>query len=166
MGPSLDVENIDFSPAVIDNMRERNLEKRPSMKWLVMDIMKLDYANSTFDIVLDKGTMDAIMCEKGDVWDPSEDLVLKIDTMLSEVVRVLKPGGKYIYVTFGQPHFRKPFLLKEKYGWTLQQETIGTCGLTMPSFDQISPVPSSDMSCGCVGECFHYFIYVLTKKSE
>lgn len=26
----------------------------------------------TWDVVLDKGTMDALMAEKGSVWDPSE----------------------------------------------------------------------------------------------
>lgn len=39
--------------------------------------------------------------------------------------RVLVPKGKYIYVTFGQPHFRKPLILKDKYDWELRLETIG-----------------------------------------
>jgi ubiquinone/menaquinone biosynthesis C-methylase UbiE len=137
-GAGMDIENIDFSEICIQNMEERNREKRPSMKWLVMDILDLKYEDETFDIVLDKGTMDAIMCEKGDVWNVSEDLAAKIDAMLTGVSRILKPGGKYIYITFGQPHFRKPLMLKDKYGWTFQQETIG--------------------------DCFHYFIYVLTKS--
>jgi ubiquinone/menaquinone biosynthesis C-methylase UbiE len=127
LGPSMDIENIDFSPAVIESMSVRNLEKRPAMKWVVMDIMDLKYEDKSFDIVLDKGTMDAIMCEKGDVWNVSEELAAKVDNMLSEVARVLKPGGKYIYITFGQPHFRKPLMLKDKYGWTFAQETIGAC---------------------------------------
>jgi ubiquinone/menaquinone biosynthesis C-methylase UbiE len=121
----MDIDNIDFSEICIKNMQERNVEKRPSMKWLVMDILDLKYKDQSFDIVLDKGTMDAIMCEKGDVWNVSEELAAKVDAMLSGVTRVLKPGGKYIYITFGQPHFRKPLMLKEKYGWTFQQETIG-----------------------------------------
>ena len=121
-----DIENVDFSEVCIKNMSERNLEKRPSMKWVVMDILDLKYEDASFDIVLDKGTMDALMCEKGDVWNISEELGAKVDLMLTGVSRVLKPGGKYIYITFGQPHFRKPLMLKEKYGWTFQQETIGT----------------------------------------
>ena len=124
-GPEMDFVNMDFSETCIQNMRERNLEKRPSMKWDVMDILDLKYEDASFDIVLDKGTMDAIMCEKGDVWNVSEELASKIDIMLTGVSRILKPGGKYIYITFGQPHFRKPLMLKEKYGWTFQQETLG-----------------------------------------
>lgn len=129
----MQLENIDFSEICIQNMSARNAEKRPEMKWVVMDIMDLKYDTGSFDIVLDKGTMDAIMCEKGDVWSISDELAVKLDTMLSEVSRVLKPGGKYIYITFGQPHFRKPHILKDKYNWTFQQETVGTKPQFQPS---------------------------------
>lgn len=129
-----DIENVDFSEICIQNMTERNLEKRPSMKWVIMDILDLKYEDASFDVVLDKGTMDALMCEKGDVWNISEELASKVDTMLTGVSRVLKPGGKYIYITFGQPHFRKPLMLKEKYGWTFKQETIGAPSTTIIRF--------------------------------
>ena len=43
-------------------------------------------------------------------------------------VRVLKPGGIFIEITFDQPHFRRPMLLGEnnKYGWTMRTITMGT----------------------------------------
>ena len=144
LGATMDIENIDFSPACIDSMAERNKEKRPSMKWVVMDIMDLKYEDASFDIVLDKGTMDAIMCEKGDVWNVSEELAAKIDTMLTEVSRVLKPGGKYICIAFGQPHFRKPLMLKDKYNWTFQQETIGTLKPTSSTILRSSKLHSQE----------------------
>ena len=160
-------ENIDFSEICIENMSSRNAEKRPEMKWVVMDIMDLKYEDASMDIVLDKGTMDAIMCEKGDVWNISDELAVKLDKMLSEVSRVLKPGGKYIYITFGQPHFRKPHMLKDKYNWTFQQETIGTkrnFRLQSPSYDFFCS--KTDAFALLLGETFHYFVYILTKKSE
>lgn len=40
--------------------------------------------------------------------------------------RILKPGGKYIQITFGQPHFRKRVLVKPEYNWELQTRTVGT----------------------------------------
>ncbi len=44
---------------------------------------------------------------------------------MKECDRVLKPGGKYIQITFGQPHFRKKVLLKPDLHWDLQTQTIG-----------------------------------------
>ena len=51
--------------------------------------------------------------------------------------RVLKTGGKYIYITFGQPHFRKPILMKKRYQWSMEMIRLG--------------------------DFFHYYIYILTK---
>lgn len=33
-----------------------------------MDIRKLDFVSGSFDVAIDKGTMDAMMTSKGDVW--------------------------------------------------------------------------------------------------
>lgn len=52
-----------------------------------MDIMDLKYPDAEFDVALDKGTLDAIMCEKGDVWQVSEELATNVDKILSEVSR-------------------------------------------------------------------------------
>lgn len=114
-------------------------------------------ADQSLDIAIDKGTMDALMCgriwslknnmesplinsmflEKGDVWEPSEKIVNDVKMEVDEVVRILKPGGKFIYITFGQPHFRRRHL--ERHGvWDLEIQRIG--------------------------EAFHYFIYIMTKK--
>jgi hypothetical protein len=36
-----------------------------------------------------------------------------------QVARALKPGGTFVYITYRQPHFIKPFLIKEVL-WNLQ----------------------------------------------
>ncbi|PRP78675.1 Endothelin-converting enzyme 2 [Planoprotostelium fungivorum] len=97
--------------------------------------MKL--SDESFDVVIDKGTMDALLTS---AWEVDEHLAVNIDKMLSEVTRVLKKSGVYIYITFGQPHFRKNLLLKDKYNWDLTTERIG--------------------------DGFHYYIYVLRKRNN
>ncbi|KAI9306242.1 S-adenosyl-L-methionine-dependent methyltransferase [Cunninghamella echinulata] len=129
------ITNIDYSETVIKNMQER-CKDMPEMKWLEMDIRDLKFDNESFDVVIDKGTMDALMCDKGDVWDPSEELVREVKAEVDEVQRVLKVGGVFIYITFGQAHFRKPHLTRDC--WEIKTTTLG--------------------------DAFHYFFYSMLKE--
>ena len=52
----------------------------------------------------------------------------------------MKKNGKFISITFAQPHFRKLIYAKDKYDWSISQFTIG--------------------------ETFHYFVYVMTKGEK
>ncbi len=54
--------------------------------------------------------------------------------------RVLKPGGRFISVTFAQPHFRKRLYARAEYDWSIKHYHYGSS--------------------------FHYFLYVLTKGEE
>jgi len=54
------LENIDISPVVIDQMRDRNID-RANMSWEVMDITELTYEDETFDMAIDKSTIDALL---------------------------------------------------------------------------------------------------------
>ena len=82
----VNITNNDISQVVIDIMSERNKEKRPKMKWLVMDATDMkEFANDTFDIVIDKSTHDAIIC--------GDDNHLKLAQLHKEYLRVLKVGG-------------------------------------------------------------------------
>ena len=56
------IVNNDISEVCIETMKKRNEQKRPEMKWDVMDITKMSYPDETFDIVIDKSTMDALLC--------------------------------------------------------------------------------------------------------
>lgn len=57
-----------------------------------------------------------------------------------QVSRVLKSGGRFVSVTFAQPHFRKRLYARAKYDWSIKHYHYGSS--------------------------FHYFLYVLTKGEE
>ncbi|KAI8061153.1 S-adenosyl-L-methionine-dependent methyltransferase [Gongronella butleri] len=129
------ITNIDYSPTVVENMKQR-CAHMPEMQWLEMDIRALTFEKESFDVVIDKGTMDALMCDQGDVWDPSEELIEEVKKEVDEVERVLKVGGVFLYITFGQPHFRKPRLARDC--WEIKTTTMG--------------------------DAFHYFFYSMIKE--
>lgn len=55
------IYNNDISPSVISQMKERN-QTRSDMKYDVMDVCDMTYEDNYFDVVIDKSTMDALLC--------------------------------------------------------------------------------------------------------
>ena len=52
--------------------------------------------------------------------------------VLSEVKRILRPGGTFISITFSQPHFRVPLLAESCLQWTVRVDKVdSTC---LPSY--------------------------------
>jgi hypothetical protein len=68
------ISDLDYSDVLISKMQSRF----PSMDWRVMDVREIKERSEelggreSWDVVIDKGTMDALMAEKGSVWDPSD----------------------------------------------------------------------------------------------
>jgi ubiquinone/menaquinone biosynthesis C-methylase UbiE len=58
----------------------------------------MDFEDSAFSVVLDKGTLDALMVDDSDA--VNED----IDKLFTEIGRVLKLGGRYICISLMQDH--------------------------------------------------------------
>jgi len=104
--------NIDISKEVIDQMKERNSENKIICKFFynflgeVMDVRDLKYENDFFDMVVDKSTIDAILC--------GECSFINVAKMLKEVDRVLKVDGIYMIISYGQPENRV-FHLERNY---------------------------------------------------
>ena len=105
------VTSTDFSKVVVDAMRERV----PGCEWRVLDMTAMEgVADSSFDAVVDKAGMDALVAAEGkDPWNPLPGAVKTTAAMVSEVCRVLKPGGTFVQITFQQPHFRRKFLERD-----------------------------------------------------
>lgn len=83
---------VDLSAAAVEIMHRRNSEVRPGIQWLACDVGRLRFESCCFDLVVDKGTMDAVMCNEDG--DP-----LQIVRMISEVSRVLRVGGTYLVLS-------------------------------------------------------------------
>jgi len=130
------ITNTDYSEIVIENMRNKtsNLKK---MTWEVKDIYDLDYDDECYDVILEKGTLDALLVDEKDPWRMSRPSLEGMQKILSSVSRILKPGGRFISITFAQPHFRVPIYAVTDYKWDARWDTFG--------------------------ETFHYFIYTMTK---
>ena len=128
--------NVDYSDAVITAMRDK-YQHQEEVTWHCADITQLPFHDACFDVALDKGTLDALLCEpNADPWSPSPAILERVNAELDQVVRVLKPRGVFVYVTFGQAHFRKP-LLERPGVW--------------------------DVSVSTIGDTFHYFVYICKK---
>jgi SAM-dependent methyltransferase len=107
------IVNIDTSEVVIKDMKERN-KKREQMICMglflildeIMDVRDLKFENLSFDLVIDKGTLDNIFCIK--------QAFLNVAIYSKEISRVLKDNGIYFLVSFGDPESRVFHLVKFK----------------------------------------------------
>jgi len=105
----------------------RNSTKH-EMQFLQMDVASLDFPDDCFHVVFDKATFDTIVS--------SSQAYLRAQTVLSEIYRVLRPGGIYLMVSHSGPWRRVQFLTKDKTRpWQIQVaklegssfSSIGSC---------------------------------------
>ncbi len=65
--------------------------KYPDLDWRVDDIRHLQLDNLSFDVAIDKSIMDSMFY--GSPWDPPEKVRDNVEKYVSEVARILLPGG-------------------------------------------------------------------------
>ena len=104
--------SIDISEIVINKMISKYKSNgiRERLKFECMDMMQMKYSNESFNIVIDKGTLDAV-CSDADI---------DIDKMFSEISRVLKYFGRYVCISLLQEHVLERFLhwfINENPNW-------------------------------------------------
>ncbi|XP_066508882.1 EEF1A lysine methyltransferase 4-like [Hoplias malabaricus] len=133
------ITNVDYSSVCVESMAQRHWGCA-GLSWVCMDICRLAFPDASFDVVIEKGTLDAMLVDERDPWNLSENNGKLLHQVLSEISRVLKPGGRFVSVTFAQPHFRKRLYARTEYRWSIKHYHYG--------------------------ETFHYFLYVLTKGEE
>lgn len=109
--------NNDISPTVIAQMEKVKQEKGYNkMEYHVMDVTEMDYPSKTYDMVLDKSTIDALLCSKHPYVNTAR--------MLLEVERVLKDDGVYVIISYGSPETRMEHLRREHVGWEIRIENL------------------------------------------
>ncbi|NWU73308.1 EFMT4 methyltransferase, partial [Pterocles burchelli] len=79
-----DVTSIDFSAACIAAMRTR-YARCPDLRWAVMDVRALAFPDASFDVVLEKGTLDALVAGDTDPWNVSPQATASMHRALAEV---------------------------------------------------------------------------------
>jgi SAM-dependent methyltransferase len=86
--------------------------------WLRTDAsIGLRFDSNKFDIVLDKGCLDCLVCTPADAKETQQF----IELALSEVARVLAPGGYFVLVSCAVEHKRLDnfFHVTTRFGWKL-----------------------------------------------
>eukprot|EP00928_Gymnodinium_smaydae_P079287 TRINITY_DN63255_c0_g1_i1.p1 TRINITY_DN63255_c0_g1~~TRINITY_DN63255_c0_g1_i1.p1 ORF type:complete len:227 (+),score=45.52 TRINITY_DN63255_c0_g1_i1:57-683(+) len=109
------ITNIDISSVVVKAMQEKYRDK-PGMSYSQMDGRAMELADGSFDIVLDKATLDSILCGEGSTHNAQK--------YLQEASRVLKSSGVYIAISHGQPSYRLTYLQRPEFGWTVKIFTV------------------------------------------
>lgn len=101
LGPSADVTGITLSPNQVKRGTELAAERGlKNAKFMVMNALEMDFPDNTFDIVW--------ACESGEHMPDKE-------AYINEMMRVLKPGGKFVMATWCQRDDREvPFSEKDK----------------------------------------------------
>lgn len=85
----------------------------PGLSYAVADCRAMpQFMDCEFGGVLDKGTVDALLCSK--------DGVANVAALLSEASRVLAPGGVFLLISLGDPARRLCLLCQARYDWTVQ----------------------------------------------
>ncbi|KAI4339078.1 hypothetical protein MLD38_024059 [Melastoma candidum] len=162
-----DIMNIDISCVAVHIM-SRKYEGIPHLKYMRMDVRDMGFfSDRSFDCFLDKGTLDSLMC--------GTDAPASASQTLGEVSRILKAGGVYMLITYGDPSVRMPHLNRPEYGWQVVLFIIPRPGYEKPanctstrSF--LEPVPLTED--GLLPRDFSledkdsHYIYVCKKMDE
>lgn len=73
----------------------------------------MSYPDESFDLVLDKSTIDALLCG-------GTGAHTTVAKMIKECQRVLKTGGIYVTISFGNPFTREMHWKRQNLGFDLQ----------------------------------------------
>jgi SAM-dependent methyltransferase len=109
-----DIVSIDFSRNAISEMNKKSGDK-PGMLFMEMDVMEMSFPSGTFDVVIDKATLDSMLCGEG--------AIKTIQTMLQQIYRVLKPNGTFMMLSYAKSQLRLNFLKKKDFIWDISVET-------------------------------------------
>lgn len=94
----------------------KNEKKQSEMVYEVMDVTSMSYPDSSFNLVLDKSTIDALLC--------SDQPFINTAKMLEEVYRVLTNNGVYLIISYSAPENRLQHLKRSHICFDVEMELI------------------------------------------
>ncbi|KAG9396049.1 Methyltransferase domain [Carpediemonas membranifera] len=105
---------IDFSHTAVT--KAANRAEGRTVEHSVMDTTHLYYPSETFDVVIDKGTLDSVLC--------GSDSFVRASATLQEVYRVLKPNGFFISISQAPPEQRMNHLSTVHLPWEVRHKEV------------------------------------------
>ncbi|TNJ28508.1 Endothelin-converting enzyme 2 [Giardia muris] len=106
-----DIVSIDVSQVIVRRMQGL-VGDRKGCEFTVMSVMDLTYPDAAFDVVIDKGTLDSLLCGEN-----GKETSTKA---LEQIFRVLKPQGYYICVSYANPDMRMVFFTQDSLDWDIE----------------------------------------------
>ena len=147
-------------------MRARNAGTRPSLRFLVADVTTMALEGGSFDVAVEKGLLDAMVCA------PGSSAAAGVAAMMDGVVHALAPGGVFVLVSYGPPSERLKWVDPQRRGlatdiWTLLKpgalsQAAGADGPQEGGPPQQQP---QRFSFGDEADGKRHFIYVFTKQA-
>ncbi|KAK0750660.1 hypothetical protein B0T18DRAFT_437773 [Schizothecium vesticola] len=114
---------VDFSTKVVDLMKDLHASI-PGIEWRRLDMRDMDSVASGFvDVAFDKSGFGAMI--HGSPCNPPQEVR---DNTAAYLREVLKLGGRFLFVSFRQPHFIGPLLQQGGLSWKTELETLGGGG--------------------------------------
>ncbi|CAM9341188.1 unnamed protein product [Chrysoparadoxa australica] len=100
------ITNIDISRVCIDQMQQLYQDK-PALIWQQMNACALEFPDESFNAVIDKGTLDSVLCGEGST--------ANVAKLCMEVSRCLTPSGVYVIISYGIQENRLQYLENDDY---------------------------------------------------
>lgn len=86
------ITNIDYSSVCIGTMSARHKDC-PGMTWHQMDVRQLSFQDASFEVIMEKATLDAIMVDEKTPWEVSSQTAGFIHEALMEVRCLVAMSG-------------------------------------------------------------------------
>lgn len=111
------ITNIDISGVVIEQMNKvREQKGYHHMTYEVGDVRHLRFPNETFDMVLDKSTIDTLMC--------TDNPITNVAKMVDEAYRVLVPDGVYFVLSYASAATRLEHITRDHVSWQVERKEV------------------------------------------
>jgi hypothetical protein len=107
---------VDYSAPCVEHMRHRNASCRPELRFEVADARALSLAPAAYDLIIEKGLLDAMLCtpKAGE----------GVSAMMRAVAAGLAPGGAFVLISFGAPRDRLQWVQHAERGWSVDVWTL------------------------------------------